>query len=307
MSGSLMKFAFVVLASGLACAQTTTRTAASEMVSPGSGSSSITIEPAAPKDAESESEIVADPASLLPDPAPVPRAKASLIGGTIQKLDRVRDQITLSVFGGGHMKVMFDPRTHIYSKGAEATTADLREGERISMDTILDGSTVFARSIRVKSGAAVGESQGVVVKYRADRGELTLRDAISPEPVRIRVSSSTRLTQGDRDVPVGTLKDGSLVGIKFNSEGNRDVAREISILAVPGVHYTFAGQIAHLDLSKGLLVLTSSTDHKTYEIHIESSLAQRDDVHTGETVTIMTAYEDSRYVARTITIDSAAK
>jgi hypothetical protein len=302
-----MKFAFVVLASALACAQTTSQAAASGMVSPGAASSSIKIEPATPKDAAAESEIVADPASLLPDPPAVPHAKASLIGGTIQRLDRVRDQITLNVFGGGHMKVMFDPRTRIYSKGAEVTTTDLREGERISIDTILDGSTVFARSIRVKSGAAVGESQGVVVKYRADRGELTLRDAISPEPVHIRLSSSTRLTLGDREVPASTLQAGSLVGIKFNSEGTRDVAREIAILAVPGVHYTFAGQVAHLDLSKGLLVLNSSTDHKTYEIHIESSLAQRDDVHTGETVTIMTAYEDSRYVARTITIDSATK
>src|ERR1700730_16648037 len=29
-----------------------------------------------------------DPASLLPDPTPLPRANASLIGGTIEKLDR---------------------------------------------------------------------------------------------------------------------------------------------------------------------------------------------------------------------------
>ncbi len=143
------------------------------------------VQPVAPKD--TDPDIVADPASLLPDLPPVPRAKATLIGGTVERLDRVRDQVTVRVFGGGRVNILFDPRTRVYRGGAEATLADLREGERVYLDTILDGDTVFARRIRLKSQQAVGESQGVVLKYRVDRGEITVRDAISPEPLRVRV------------------------------------------------------------------------------------------------------------------------
>src|ERR1700675_856510 len=38
-------------------------------------------------------DITLDPASLLPDLPTLPPRKASLIGGTIQKVDRVRDQL----------------------------------------------------------------------------------------------------------------------------------------------------------------------------------------------------------------------
>src|SRR5260370_29398898 len=46
-------------------------------------------------------ETMVDPLSLVPDLPKLPPAKASLIGGNIGKLDRVRDQITVQVFGGG--------------------------------------------------------------------------------------------------------------------------------------------------------------------------------------------------------------
>src|ERR1700680_3668161 len=41
------------------------------------------------------SDAALDPASLLPDLPSLSNEKASLIGGTIGKLDRVRDQITV--------------------------------------------------------------------------------------------------------------------------------------------------------------------------------------------------------------------
>ena len=188
------------------------------------------------------------------------------------------------------------------------SVADLHEGERIYMDTILDGNTVFARSIRVKSAQAQGESQGTVTEYRADGGELTLRDSISPTPVRVRLNSSTRFLQGDLVVPAGTLLAGSLVAIKFNSEGNgRDVAREITILALPGTRYTFAGQVTHVDLRTGLVVISSSTDQKSYEIYLDPSAPPDDDLHPGAMVTVVTDFQGSRYVARTLKIDSQGK
>ena len=265
------------------------------------------VRPIAPTPSEgANADVVADPATLLPDLPAVPRAKATLIGGTVERLDRVRDQVTVRVFGGGKMNVLFDPRTHVYRGEAEATIADLRNGERVSIDTILDGSTVFARNIRLKATVAQGETQGVVLKYRPDRGELTVRDSISPTPVRVRLDSKTRCLQDGRIVPASTLTAGSLVTVQFSYAGNGspDAAREISILALPGTHYTFVGQITHLDLRTGLLVINSSTDHKTYEIYLDPSSAPDDNLHVGTTVTAVTSFEGSRYVARNLTIDS---
>src|ERR1700685_581804 len=63
-----------------------------------------------------------DPASVLPDLPKLPPAKASLIGGTVEKLDRLRDQLTIQIYGGGKLKIAFDPRTHILNNaGGEAS------------------------------------------------------------------------------------------------------------------------------------------------------------------------------------------
>jgi hypothetical protein len=122
------------------------------------------------------------------------------------------------------------------------------------------------------------------------------------------VNTSTRFTQGDRVVQSSTLTTGSLVALKFSSEGNgHEIAREISILALPGTRYTFAGQVVHVDLRTGLLVINSSTDHKTYEVYLDPSLSPDENLHTGAMVTVITNFEGSRYVARALSIDSQGK
>jgi uncharacterized protein DUF5666 len=302
-----------LLLGGFVCAQVPSQPATSAttsaMVSSASpADSSIKPLPAAAPEPPPEPDIVVDPASLLPDLPSVPNAKATLIGGTVERLDRVRDQVTVRVFGGGRMNVLFDPRTHVYKGQTPGSLADLNVGQRIYLDTILDGNTVFARSIRLKNVQAVGESQGVVVKVRADRGELTVRDSISPSPVHVRLSSSTRFVQGGRTVPATALLEGSLVAMKFGAEGNgHEVAREISILALPGTRYVFTGQVLHIDLRTGLLVLNSSTDHKTYEISLDLSSAPDDNLQVGSVVTVITSFENSRYVARNVTINSQGR
>ncbi len=305
-----VKFAFGSLLLGsLAYGQASPATSVSSANSSIVAIEGNSVERAAPAPIPpSDADNVVDPASLLPDLPPVPRAKATLIGGTVERLDRLRDQLTLRVYGGGRMNVWFDPRTRVYRGGAEATIADLREGDRVYFDTILDGSTVFARTIRIKTTPALGESEGIVLKYRSDRGELTMRDAISPAPVHVRLNSSTQFLQGDRAVPASTLVDGSLVGVKFNSEGNgHDVAREISILALPGTPYTFVGEVVHVDLRTNLLVIKSSTDRKTYEVYLDPSVVTDERLHAGAVVTVVANFESSRYLARNLTIDSQGK
>ena len=48
------------------------------------------------------------------DPPPVPRTTTTLVGGTITGVDRMRNRLSIHVFGGGHWQVNFDERTHIF-------------------------------------------------------------------------------------------------------------------------------------------------------------------------------------------------
>jgi hypothetical protein len=227
-----------------------------------------------------------------------------MIGGTIERIDLVRDRVTLRLFGGGKESFLFDPRTRVYRGGKPVTTAELREGERVYLDTILDGSDVVARSIRLKGASGTGSSQGVVVRFRSNRGELTLRDALSPEPVDVKVSSSTKIMQGDKVVPVSTLVPGSLIAVTFSSAQGANTATDISILAQPGTQYTFSGQVVHIDLRTGLLVLNSATDRKTYEVYLPPSINPDDSLQPGATVTVTTGFDGEHYVVRNISAAS---
>ncbi len=251
-------------------------------------------------------ETMVDPLSLVPDLPKLPPAKASLIGGNIGKLDRVRDQITVQVFGGGKMKISFDPRTHVYRDGTEASLADLRQGDRVYIDTILDGSTVFARTIRLKTSSIGGESQGIITDYRADKGELEIRDALSPNTVKIRVTPQTRIVEGDHSTGIDKLAPGTLVALRFGArQDGAQAASEISVLATPGASFTFSGQVTAVDLRLGLLALTSSTDHKSYEIYLDQSVVGVDDnLRPSANVTVLTRFQGSRYVARSVTVNS---
>lgn len=279
------------------------------MVSPPSASiQPATIEPGKPNADEraEESAIVADPASLIPDLPALPPSRATLVGGTLERLDRVRDQVTLRVFGGGQMSVLFDPRTHVYRGHKEVTIADLKQGERIYVDTILDGNKVFAKNIRLRPEAATGQSQGIVLKSNSD--ELAIRDGLSPAAVKIRTSPSTRFLRDGHPVAATSVVPGTLISVDFESQQNgRNVARQISILALPGTKYTFVGQVAHLDLRAGLLVLNSSIDHKTYEIYLNPQTTPDDNLQPGANVTITADFENARYVARNVTVNPENK
>ncbi len=52
--------------------------------------------------------------SALPAP---PAGKPTVIGGIIRSVDPVRDQMSLRVFGGKPMKMLFDVRTQVFRDG----------------------------------------------------------------------------------------------------------------------------------------------------------------------------------------------
>jgi hypothetical protein len=302
-------------------------TAASPALDPSSGTTAVSA--ASPVPAEVAPSTSTAPAAIKPgealvdtpeitlaSPGPLPdlppvssHNKVSLIGGTVEKLDLVKDEFTVQVFGGGKLNVYFDPRSHIYSNGSEASISDLRVGDRVSIDTMLDGGNIFARTIRLKGPTNGGESQGVVVNYVASSGLLILRDRLSPQPLRLRVTSETRVLQGGHVTSASQLVRGTLVAVKFDPQKNgRDVAKEVSVLATPGTTFTFVGEVTGLDLSTGLLVLTSATDGKSYEIYLGSSaVTARDKLRQAANVTVLTRFDGNRYVAQNVTVNENAR
>jgi hypothetical protein len=259
---------------------------------------------AAPVDGDTNADSAVNPATLLPAVPSLPPQKASLIGGTVEKMDRVRDELTIRVFGGGKMKIAFDPRTKILKNGETALPSDLRRGDHVSIDTILNGGTVFARNIRLTTSIP-GESQGTVVSYQDASHELDVRDRLSPRVLKLRLTPQTRVIDQGKNAAPGELVRGTLVSIRFGAQKDgRNTVDEITVLAVPGRSFTFVGHVTNLDLRAGLIVLTSATDGKTYEISFDpSEMKLEDSLAQAADVTVVTQFDGSRYVARSVKIN----
>src|SRR5579863_6711421 len=137
--GMFMKRLLILISlAGAACAQTSS----SAFSTDGRVPTAPEVQPTAP----SMPSTRGDGNSGLPGLLPQPTGKPTLIGGTIFKIDRVRDQMTLNLFGGGRTRILFDARTHIYRDGVVASPGDLQNGTRVYVDTVLAGVDIFAQS-----------------------------------------------------------------------------------------------------------------------------------------------------------------
>jgi hypothetical protein len=239
----------------------------------------------------------------------MPLTTTTLVGGTIAGVDRMRNRLTVHVFGGNKWSVNFDERTHIFHNGAETTQMALKKGERVYVDTQLDNNRhdIFARNIRVGVAALPADADGQITDIDIKHNELTLRDNINSVPVRFAVDQDTRISSGQNPAAFNDVHPGALVHVRFAAASpNRGLAREIHILATPGAAFTFAGKITFLDMHRGLLALQNSSDDKNFEIHF--SAAQVPGVRrllVGDVVRIVAVFEGRQYTAQTITVNRA--
>ncbi len=247
------------------------------------------------------------PASL----PPIPPGKSTVIGGAIHDVDPVRDQFTLEVFGGRRMKILFDERTRFYRDGTRTPLRDLRPDNHASVETVLDGTNIFALSIHTLSRSPQGECQGQVLKYDPSTGEMTVSDALSHGPIKLRVPAGTSIlrvgqaaSSSARSGPSDLIK-GTLISVEFES-GNKGggVARQISILASPGSAFVFSGDIAFLDLHAHTLVVVDPRDDKSYRIFFDPArLPVVHHLQEGTHAIVTANFDGSRYVASAITIN----
>src|SRR5437667_1064021 len=150
-----------------------------------------------------------DPLLDLP---PLPSARVTLIGGTVTNLDRVMNQMAFQPFGSKkQMRVHFDTRTRFYRDSAPITERDIKEGQRVYLDTMLNGDRVFAKTIWIRSSVGDATSRGQVSEIDLRRNTLTLRDELSDQAIRLQISSKTTIRRGNHNVSLNELTPGSLI------------------------------------------------------------------------------------------------
>ncbi|MBV8437698.1 MAG: hypothetical protein JOY95_09330 [Silvibacterium sp.] len=246
------------------------------------------------------------PATLSALP-PVPRGKSTVIGGVIHNVDPIRDQLTLNVYGAKPIKILFDERTQVFRDGARVSLRDLRSNDRAAVETVLDGTKIFALSVHMLSKAPLGECQGQILSYNSSNGELSVNDLLSSKAINLRLPAGTAIVVAGQRSPSGTtgssaLAKGTLISVKFESDTKgQGIAREIRVLATPGSPFDFSGTITHIDLHSGILAVMPSNADGSYKISFDpAQFPLSMDLHEGSSVRITAVFDGTRYVASKI-------
>ncbi len=251
-----------------------------------------------------------NPYDPILEPPPLPKGKATLIGGIATSVDHVRNRITIQPFGGGpKIKVVVDERSHIYRNGTPTTVLGVRKGDRVYVDTLLDTGNykVLAKNVRVVTDTGLAEVRGQVISTNPSRDTVSVRDQLSSKPVTFSVSANTTYTSTKGSASAGDLQPGSLIDVQFSPRrGDRDIARVITVVAKPGDDYIFAGVVTNLDMRTDSMFVDNKSDDQSYEIHFTpKEVADLQQLKVGSEVTARTVFDGKQYKASNIRIDNS--
>lgn len=240
--------------------------------------------------------------------APLPRGTSTILGGTIRDVDPVLDAFTLKIMGEKPLKILYDERTQIFVDGKKIPLRDLHAAEHASVQTVLDGTSVFAISVHILSQLQQGDYRGEVTSYNPATGDLEVVSGRGGTPVRLHVSSGTRFSRTgqsgftNQSASADDLQRGSLVSIQFEPDGKGHAsAVGITFLATPGSQFVFIGNVVALDLHGGTMILLDPRDNQTYQIAFSANLPGIQNVHSGQHVQISAQYDGARYLAQNVT------
>jgi hypothetical protein len=241
----------------------------------------------------------------LLDVPPLPKSKVTLVGGTVRSIDQIRNRMTVDTFGGGKMKFVFDERSHIFRDGVETTQLAIKKGDRVYVDSQLDGPKVFARTVRVITQLTPADADGQLLSYDQRRGVISMRDRLSSQPIRFALNKDTKILK-DNEQPgsQADLRPGALLGVQFSPDrANRGVAQKITVLAVPGASFRFAGRVTNLDVKNSVMAIENASDGKNYEVAFDrSDVNGRDDLGVGAEVNVIATFQGDKYLAREMTV-----
>ncbi len=240
------------------------------------------------------------------EPPPLPKGRTTLIGGTATSVDKVRNRLTVQPFGkGAKVKLILDERSQIYRDGTETTVLGIHKGDHIYVDTMLDGSKVFARNVRVVTETGPAEVRGQVISANPGEGKISVKDELSSHPVTFSVSNATKYSSFRGEASANDVRPGSLIDVQFSTDhSNRDVAQEIIVLAKPGENYVFSGTVTSVDMRAGTLALDNRSDDQNYEIHFDPATATGSHaLKVGSEITARALFDGKVYKASDVSIE----
>ena len=257
----------------------------------------------APAASDKRPSITLDPRELPADgltPDGVPRGKTSLVRGVLKRLDPVHDQLLIRAFGGGDVRVAFDPRTQMLAGDQHAPFTSIPVGSVVSVDTVMDGGKLFAVSVRAGTTTA-SELNGQVVRYDASKSQLTLRDPMSPENFSVKITSNSVLLNQGKATSAQNLVAGTLVRAWFS--GTQRNVTKLEVLAEPGHSFTFQGKVIAIDLRSRVLSLSNDTDDSIRELAIDSlDSASMGLLKENANVRILAEFGGERYKVRSLSL-----
>jgi len=228
-----------------------------------------------------------------------PATKPSLVRGVLRKLDPVYNQLLIRTFGGRDLRINFDLRTKFAPAKSGTPFHSIPPGSVLSVDTVINDGKLFALAVRTDT-PKLSELNGQVVSFDPTRSQLTVRDAISPEEVSLRIDSNTSIVERGQPVAALALSSGMLVRIWF-SAGN-DSAHDVEIVAKPGSSFTFEGQVIALDLRLHTVSLSSNTDHTLRELVFAAlDTNSLNLLREGNDVVIQAEFDGQQYNIRSVT------
>lgn len=242
-------------------------------------------------------EADADPVLGVP---PLPKGKVSLVGGRVAHIDGVHNRLAVKVFNGGKWNIAFDERTHFYRDGAETTFEKIKKGDRVYVDTMLDGHRIFARNVHIVTKNGPASATGQILAFSS--GVMTIQDDLSARPVQFRVDGQTQIVRDGTSSSAADLRPGALIAVRFSPDTpNRGVAREVKILAAPGQPVTFYGKVTNLDLRNRQLAVENHADNKSYDIALDGGSVPAN-LMVGSEVSVAAVFDGRGYKAQSITV-----
>jgi|HubBroStandDraft_1064217.scaffolds.fasta_scaffold00714_5 hypothetical protein len=268
-----------------------------------------------PATSPSKSDDAGQPPAALSVDSPrseLTSGKVGLVRGVLKRLDPIHDQLLIHSFGGGDIRIAFDPRTQLLAENTGARLITLPVGSVVSVDTVIDDGKLFARSVRSGSASNAVELNGQVVRYDAAKSQLILRDPTSPKSVALRVTPSTVVVNRGQAAAPQALSPGMLVQVWFSATQNvskhgadnlaSSVANRVEILAERGNSFAFAGRIVAVDLRSRILALSNDSDQSVRELAIGSLDADSLRLlREGAEVSIQAEFDGEHYNVRTVT------